>query len=202
MKRRNFAGALGALSLLLAVGPEHTLAGGAILRGSFVQERHLSGFNAPLISTGHFILVQGRGLLWRVEQPFAVTTAITPAGLMQQVDGTDSMHLSAAAMPFLSHLYRMLGGALGGDWTGLDTDFTVVRSGDADHWQVLLTPRHPEDSMAMPYASIVASGGRFIETVTLSKPGGDGDILRFADQSLDSGPLPPDDAAALDRAGK
>src|SRR5215475_1777275 len=51
---------------------------GQILRGHFEQERHLEGFQAPVKSTGTFLLVPGRGLVWRTEAPFAVTTVISP----------------------------------------------------------------------------------------------------------------------------
>jgi len=185
-----------------AAGPEQGLAPGAVLRGSFVQERHLKGFNAPLRSTGHFVLVPGRGLIWRVEQPFAITTVITSAGLVQQVDGGETMRLASAGLPFLSHLYDMLTGALGGDWHALEGDFTVERTGDAGHWQVRLVPRRADDTLAMPFAAITATGGRLVDRVELTKPDGDGDVLSFADQQVDSGPVTADENTAFEHAVK
>jgi hypothetical protein len=180
------------------VEPSPTIGTGEVLRGGFVQERHLKGFNAPLRSEGHFVLVPGRGLIWRVEKPFAVTTIITAAGLVQQVGGNETMRLAAARLPFLSHLYEMLGGALGGDWHALETDFTVARSGDAAGWQVHLTPRKTDDPLAMPFAAISAKGGRFVETVEMIKPDGDADVLTFLDQALNGTPLDADESAVLD----
>lgn len=185
-----------------AAGPDRHIAPGEVLRGGFVQERHLKGFNAPLRSDGHFVLVPGRGLIWRVEKPFAITTVITSAGLVQQVGGSETMRLAAARLPFLSHLYNMLGGALGGDWHALETDFLVERSGDPAHWQVRLTPRKADDTLAMPFAAIVAEGGRFVETVEMTKPDGDADVLRFVDQVLNGAPLSAEEATALDSLGK
>ena len=206
MRRRTILGLLVLAPILplaaRAAGPDSGLAPGAVLRGGFVQERHLKGFNAPLRSDGHFVLVPGRGLIWRVEKPFAITTIITAAGLVQQVGGSETLRLAAARLPFLSHLYEMLGGALAGDWHALETDFIVERSGDAAHWQVRLTPRKTDDTLVMPFAGIVAMGARFVETVEMTKPDGDADVLSFVDQVLDGAPLSAEEATALDSLGR
>jgi hypothetical protein len=181
-----------------AEGPEGRIAPGEVLRGAFVQERHLEGFNAPLHSEGHFVLVPGRGLIWHVEKPFDITTIITSAGLVQKVGGNETTHLASAKVPFLSHLYDMLGGALGGDWQALETDFTVERFGDPLHWQVRLTPRKTGDELAMPFASIAASGERFVQSVEMTKPDGDADVLTFLDQVLNGSPLSAAEATTLD----
>jgi Outer membrane lipoprotein carrier protein LolA-like len=206
MRRRLFCAALGLACLgplaARAAGPEHGIEPGTILRGGFVQERRLKGFNAPLRSEGHFVLVPGRGLIWSVERPFAITTVITAAGLVQQVDGSETMRLASASLPFLSHLYDMLGGALSGDWHALETDFSVQRTGDPEHWQVNLTPRRTDDTLAMPFASIAATGGRFVDQVTLTKSDGDSDVLSFTEQQVGTGPFSADETAAFDRAVK
>jgi hypothetical protein len=206
MRRRLLLGLLALMPFLSltasAAGPDRGVAPGDVLRGGFVQERRLKGFNAPLRSDGHFVLVPGRGLIWRVEKPFAITTIITSAGLVQQVGGSETMRLAAARLPFLSHLYNMLGGALGGDWYALEADFLVERSGDPAHWQVRLTPRQTDDTLAMPFAVIVANGGRFVETVEMTKPDGDADVLRFVEQVLNKAPLSADETTALDSLGK
>ena len=181
-----------------ADGPSPGLAAGQVLRGRFVQERHLKGFNAPLRSEGHFVLAPGKGLIWRAEKPFAVTTAITAAGLVQQAGGAETMRLPSSRLPFLARLYDMLGGALAGDWRALAGDFTVARSGDDKRWQVSLVPRNSDD-LAMPFRSIAVAGDRFVEQVEMTKPDGDTDDLTFFDQTLSS--LAADDVAALDAVG-
>jgi hypothetical protein len=105
-------------------------------------------------------------------------------------------------LPFLSHLYDMLGGALSGDWHALDADFSAERSGGAGHWQVRLTPRKADDPIAMPFSAIAATGGRFVETVRMIKPDGDSDTLTFTDQVLNGAALNPGEIAALDSLGK
>lgn len=169
------------------------LADGQILRGRFVQERTLKGFAGPLRSEGAFLLVPGRGLIWRTEKPFAITTVMNPAGLMQEVRGTETLRLSAAKLPFMSRLYTVLGGALTGDWKALDGLFAVTRGSDAAGWILELTPLKAEDS-AVPIRRIEVRGNRFVETVAIVKPDGDSDRLSFLDQTLSAtAPAPEED---------
>jgi hypothetical protein len=189
MRRRLILAALAGLPVRAGA-----VTAGQVLRGRFVQERHLRGFDAPLRTEGRFVLAPGRGLIWQAETPFAVTTVITAAGLVQDVDGSETMRLPAARLPFLSRLYGMLSGALSGDWGGLEPDFVVVRSGDAGHWRAELTPRAAD---AVPFSGIVVSGGRFVDQVRIDKPNGDWEGLVFLDQVLTDGPVGAGEASLL-----
>lgn len=180
-----------------ALGPETALSADQVLRGRFHLERHLQGFRAPLQSEGVFLLAPGKGLIWQAEKPFAIRTVITPSGLAQDVGGSETMRLPSTRLPFLSKLYDMLGGALGGDWAALERDFVVEKSGDGAAWQVSLTPRQGSDPMAMPFSAIVARGGRFVESVTVAKAEGDHDDITFLDQKVSASPLAAEESAAL-----
>ncbi|CAO3424031.1 LolA family protein [Azospirillum doebereinerae] len=178
-----------------------TIVEGQVLRGRFVQERFLKGFQAPLKSEGRFLLAPGRGLVWRAETPFAVTTVMSPAGLLQEVRGTETMRLPAGRLPFMSKLYTMLGGALTGDWKALESAFAVTREGDAKAWRLILTPLKAEDPTT-PIREIRVKGGRFVEEVEVVKPDGDRDRLVFLDQSLGTEPPAGEDAQSLSAAGR
>jgi hypothetical protein len=195
------AAALAAPMYAWAAGPTQGLARDDVLRGRFVQERQLSGFKTPLRSEGHFVLAPARGLIWDAEKPFAVTTVITPDGLAQNVNGSQTMHLDTAKIPFLGRLYDMLGGALGGDWSRMETDFTVTRTGTPDKWRVAMVPRNA-DNIAMPFRSIDVTGGRFVDVIVLTKPDGDTDTLTLVDQNLAKGPLEPAETSVFDSARK
>lgn len=186
------------VSAAWAAGPSQTLEVGQVLRGRFVQERHLKGFNAPLRTEGHFVLAPGRGLIWQAETPFAVTTIITAAGLVQTVGGAETMHLPSARLPFLSRLYDMLSGVLGGDWRAIETDFATTRSGGAQNWKMEMIPRQAPDQIAMPFRSMTATGGRFLDEVILAKGDDDFDRLNFLDQTLLDAPLSAAESATLD----
>ena len=172
-----------------------------VLRGRFVQERHLTGFKNTLRSEGRFVLSPSHGLIWLAETPFAMTTVITTAGLAQEVNGSQTLKLQTTQIPFLARLYDIVGGALAGDWSKLDTDFTVSRSEDDKGWKVFFTPRKADD-LAMPFRSINVNGHRFVEAVTLTKPDGDLDQLTFLDQVLSTAPLTEVESTAFGSVGK
>jgi hypothetical protein len=178
-----------------AEGPAH-LAEGQVLRGQFVQERHLQGFENPLRSEGRFVLAPGHGLIWQTEKPFAITTVITAAGLAQEVNGNQTLKLEASKLPFHNQLYDMLSGALTGDWAKLEAGFTVTRSGDEQHWQVALKPRKADDP-GMPFTAIDVTGSQLIDEILLTKPNGDFDKLSFHDQAISDQPLSAAEMAAF-----
>lgn len=188
------------LPLAAQAQTRHNLAEGEVLRGKFVQERHLKGFAAPLKSEGTYVLAPGHGLIWRTEKPFAVVTIITAGGFAQEVNGNQTMKMPAAKLPFLARLYAMLGGALAGDWQALGDDFNLTASGDDSDWSLQMVPKRA-DNVAMPFRNIVIAGKRFVESVMLTKPDDDFDKLRFFDQVLSPGPLSVEEDSALKAAG-
>lgn len=199
MGRRALLAGLAALVLHPAwAAPRLVLHPGQVLRGRFVQERRLQGFDAPLRSDGSFTLAPGRGLIWRAETPFAVTTVITAAGLIQDVSGSETMRLTAARLPFMSRLYDMLNGALAGDRQALETSFVLRTTTDATGWQYDLTPKQADDPM-MPFERIIVRGSALVDRVEMRRRGGDSDTLIFLDQAVSDGPLTADEAAALAR---
>lgn len=175
-----------------AVGP------GDIVRGQFVQERHLQGFSKPLISEGRFVLAPGEGLIWTVQSPFAVTTVVTPAGLLQQAAGTESLRLSVSHVPAMSRLYQMLDAALSGNLGAMETAFAVTRDGN----RLTLVPLPNGGTAAMPFRRLDLAVDRFVETVEIHRQEGDFDHIRFSDQRLSAGPLEPDEAALLRSAAR
>jgi hypothetical protein len=147
-----------------------------ILRGRFVEAHQMNDAKGSAYSSGHFVVAPAHGLIWGTEKPIPTSTIITPNGLVQDIGGI------AVKLPRknLRHLYDMVGGALAGDWSGLENDFAVTRSGNADHWQMLLTPRQ-SDHAQMPYATITVSGGRFVENIVMARANGNYDMLSFTD---------------------
>jgi Outer membrane lipoprotein carrier protein LolA-like len=195
---------LGALAPCRAAPPvEGTirLLEGQILRGRFEQERQLEGFQTPFKSTGTFLLVPGRGLVWRAEVPFAVTTVISPAGLMQEIRGRETMRMPATKLPFMAKLYAMLSGTMTGDWSALESTFNVVHTREAKGWSLQLTPLKADDPN-LPIHSIRARGGRLLEQIELVKPHGDRDRLVFLDQRIETAKPAAQEAALLEAANQ
>lgn len=170
---------------------------GEILRGQFEQERHLEGFSAPLSSRGSFVLAPGSGLIWRTETPFPIVTVITAAGLVQEMNGEETLRLDGAKLPIIARLYDMLSAALVGDWSKLEGGFDVTNDAEGEGWRVMLSPHRTGDP-GMPFESIELFGRELVEQIVLTKAGGDFDRLVFRDQTVTEGPLNASEAAAFD----
>jgi hypothetical protein len=196
------AGTLVALTTVLcrAEGPPAILAPGEVLRGAFVQERHLQGFREPLRSEGRFVLSPERGLIWRVETPIEVVTVITPDGMLQSSEGATIARVPAARIPMLAWLRTVLNGVLAGDWTALEREFAVERHREASGWRVELVPRNAGPALAI--RSVTVAGARFAERVEIRRDGGDTDRLAFRDQSVSARPPSDEEAALLASAGR
>jgi hypothetical protein len=202
MKRRLLLLSLVAAPWVSAKAQFRGVAPGDVLRGHFTQERQIKGFEHPLMSAGDFVLAPGLGLIWRTQRPFAIVTVITPEGLTQEIDGTETTKLTAARMPFLGRLYDLLGAALAGDWQALSTQFQVTRQGDAGQWDLTLVPHTGADPMAMPFRSITLHGGQYLDEVRIVSLDGDQDRLVFSDQAAGAGGLSGPEAALLHGNGK
>lgn len=173
------------------------LASNQVLRGNFVQESQMKGLDQPLRWSGHFVVAPAHGLIWGIDKPFPTSTIVTPKGSVQQIGGV------TVKLPIknLQHLYAMVGGALIGDWSGLEKDYVITPGGDAAHWHMVLTPRQPAKS-PLAYTSIVVSGARFIESIVLTKGDGNSDVLSFTDEVLDQAPLNAEETVAFNQADK
>ena len=180
----------------LAMGP--TLAPGQTLHGRFVQTRNLKGISSTLKSEGTFVLAPGKGLIWRIEDPIQTVTIITPDGIRQIINGNEVQRIDAAKVPFISHFYDMLDGALMGDWTAMRHDFAVQTKGDRAAWRTILTPVRPNDPIAGMLASIVITGGKMVDGVEISRANGDSERIAFLDQTVSGVALSADDARLLE----
>jgi hypothetical protein len=173
------------------------LTAGEILRGRFMLERRLAGFDKPLRSEGTFSLIPGRGLIWHAQKPFESTTVITAAGISLGADGLETVRLSASRIPGIAHLYEILEDAVSGNVGSLQEDFSVARSSDADGWRLMLTPRRPDIPAMSQIGHLTITGHRFVEHVDIERTGGDIDHLMFLDQTEQSSPPTAEETTLL-----
>ena len=186
--------ALGASACLAQ--PTERLGDGDLLRGRFVQERHLAGFERPLAARGDFLIAGGRGLIWRTVEPIASTAVIGPAAILQVTEGTAPVRLPVGGSGFATVLQQLLRGALVNDWSSLAEAFEIERVQEGDRWRATLVPRSA--ALRRDIAAIALAGGRFVEHVVLRKAGDDRDEIRFYDQVVSRGTPDPAEAALLD----
>ena len=203
-RRQMFGAALAAAlvqSAAISQAQTLTLASGEVLRGRFTQQRSLQGFNAPLTSTGSFILAPGRGVLWHAETPFALITAMGPGGIVQRIVGGATTHYPASRLPAIVRLYEIFGAALSGDWQKLAAIFDVRREGTDKAWTVTLTPLRAGND-GLPLRHVVVRGGGYVDSVEVMRTNGDWDRIEFSQQAPSRAPLDADASELLDTASR
>jgi len=146
----------------------------AVIKGPFIQEKHLRALPQPLLSKGRFVLARDQGLLWRLQTPLRQDYRISAAGIARRDPG------GWQALPGKSagaEQNRLFFAVLQGDSSGLQRDFELSLQGDAQHWRLRLTPR----SMLLKqvFNRIDIAGGRYVERIELLETQGDSTLLRM-----------------------
>ena len=159
------------------------------IAGHFVQERHLKNLAQPLRSSGHFVLVPEQILLWQLEKPFTLTLRVRSDGVAQQ-DAQGQWQPTAQN----SRQMALFMALLGGDIAALQSEFTPNLSGNADNWQLQLTPKGA--LLQQIFTQIVLSGDTYVREVQLFETQGDRSVLQFLDLKLLPA-LPPSVQEAL-----
>lgn len=169
------------------------LAAPAVVRGPFVQEKHLRALPQPLTSTGRFTLAREGGLLWRLEKPLRQDYRISEQGIARRVDG----HWQAQpGQDVAAQQSRLFLAVLQGDRSGLERDFALALEGDGQHWTLHLTPR--DLLLQQIFSAIRIEGGALVERIELLETQGDRTLLRLpASQAATT--LNADEAADLAR---
>jgi hypothetical protein len=153
------------------------LAKPAVVRGNFIQEKHLRALPKPLTSKGRFVLAKEFGLLWLLDTPLKQDYRISPAGIARR-DAANGWQLlpnkSAGA-----EQNRLFLAVLQGDSSGLQRDFELQLKGDAKAWQLTLTPRSL--LLQQVFKQINIEGGELVQRIELLETQGDSTLLKMID---------------------
>lgn len=156
------------------------LADVALLRGDFVQVKRLAGFRNPLQSSGQFVLVRGRGVLWQTKQPFVSTLVVTPERLESlDAQGQRLSRLDARDEPALRSINQLLLATLAADLTPLRALFEIEAEliGPLG-WRLALRPG--DALLARQLARITLTGERHVHEVRLEERNGDRTEIAFS----------------------
>ena len=182
-----FFRSLGALVLLAVSSLAHAfdlqqlsqqLAKPDVIHGQFIQEKHLRALPQPLISKGSFVIAKNHGLLWLLKTPLQQDYRISAKGIARR-DGNGWQLLpnkSAGA-----EQNRLFLAVLQGDSSGLQRDFELALSGDAQRWKLTLTPRSL--LLKQVFNQINIDGGELVQTIELLETQGDSTVLRMQDST-------------------
>ncbi|MGH8355419.1 MAG: outer membrane lipoprotein carrier protein LolA [Pseudomonas sp.] len=151
------------------------LAKPAVVRGDFIQEKHLRGLPQPLTSRGHFVLAKGHGLLWLLESPLQQDYRITGGAIaLRDANGWQRLPLQSAG----AQQNRLFLAVLQGDSSGLQRDFEPTLSGDSGHWRLDLRPRAA--LLRQIFTRIEIEGGALVQRIELHETQGDRSVLRLS----------------------
>ncbi|WP_130470308.1 LolA family protein [Candidatus Magnetaquicoccus inordinatus] len=154
---------------------------GESLRCRFTMNRHLQGFNKPLHSEGSLLLIPGKGLLWKTEQPFSSIVAISSSGINHYANNDKILSIASQQIPFLHTLRQLFEQALTGNEEGLSQFFHIHQEN-----QRIELRKRPDIGISWPLQKIIVQreGQNWVESVEIVKENGDRDIIHFLEQRL------------------
>lgn len=174
---------LKALCLLLAAQTAHAfdldqlgaqLAKPAVVRGPFIQEKHLRALPQPLTSQGTFVLSRDAGLLWQLRSPLTQDYRINTSGIARRTAQGWQLQPGQDVAAQQSRLFLAV---LKGDHSGLARDFELQLSGSSSAWQLTLIPHSL--LLKQIFSSIRIDGSALVERIELHETQGDRTLMRM-----------------------
>jgi hypothetical protein len=149
-----------------------------VIHGNFIQEKHLRALPQPLTSKGTFVLAKNHGLLWLLRTPLQQDYRISAKGIARRdVSGWQMLPSKSAG----AEQNRLFLAVLQGDSSGLQRDFELSMSGDAQNWKLTLLPRSL--LLKQVFNQINITGGELVSTIELLETQGDSTLLRMQDST-------------------
>ncbi len=148
-----------------------------IVRGKFVQQKFLRSLPQPLTSRGEFTLAAGKGLLWLLRTPIKQDLRINANGISRRDESG-----AWTALPQHTGAGRenqLFLSVLAGDTRGLEQNFDLALTGEADAWQLVLTPRSA--LLRQIFDNIQINGGALVDRIELRETQGDRSVLQMTD---------------------
>ncbi|WP_253435316.1 outer membrane lipoprotein carrier protein LolA [Pseudomonas migulae] len=149
-----------------------------VIHGHFIQEKHLRALPQPLTSKGTFVLAKNHGLLWLLKTPLQQDYRITAKGIARRDASGWQMLPSKSAGAEQNRLFLAV---LQGDSSGLQRDFELSLSGDAQNWKLTLIPRSL--LLKQVFNQINIAGGELVHSIELLETQGDSTLLHMQDST-------------------
>ena len=144
------------------------------IQGGFTQQRFLKSLSKPIVSRGKFVLLANKGLLWQMQQPFAVDLRVKKDGIMQW-NGSQWIANNKLGQSEQINLFL---GLLSGDISTLSAQFDLQLSGSPQQWRLPLTP----SSLLMKqiFNHIIIKGDGLVREIELDEKQGDRTLILFS----------------------
>ncbi|MDY7578927.1 outer membrane lipoprotein carrier protein LolA [Herbaspirillum sp. RTI4] len=167
-----------------------------ILCGHFEQSKLLTGIKKPLLSSGRFCVVAGKGVLWRTLLPFPNTLRLTRDEIVQKQGERVAMRLEATQEPVVKMINEVLFSLLAGDLAQLDKLFELDGAIKNGHWSVALKARQP--ALAKALGDVTLEGAAYVNKVSLREVGGDSTDILFSAINSGAGAMNAEEKRAFD----
>ena len=150
------------------------LAKPTVVRGPFIQEKHLRALPTPLTSQGQFTLSRDHGLLWLLQKPLKQDYRIADSGIARR---TAAGWQQQPGQDVAAQQSRLFLAVLKGDRSGLERDFDLQLTGEQNAWQLQLTPHSL--LLKQIFSAIRIDGGALVERIELIETQGDRTVLKM-----------------------
>jgi outer membrane lipoprotein-sorting protein len=165
------------------------------LCGRFEQSKQLAGMKKPLVSSGRFCVVAGKGVLWRTLKPFPNTLRLKRDEIVHLQGERVAMRLDASQEPTVRMINGVLFSLLAGDLGQLETLFEVDGSVTGSTWKVALKARSA--ALARAIGAISLDGAAYVRSIQMNEESGDKTSIVFSDIKTGPAALLPEEAALL-----
>ena len=165
------------------------------LRGSFRQVRTVKKINRDFVSTGSFVIADTLGILWNMEKPFQSLTTITRDKMLQKNASGAVSQMNMKDNAVFGQVSQTIQGIFSGNRKMLEERFQIFfETGKDGLWIIGLVPK--ESVIKKQISSVVLSGHKWLEKVTLSDA--DGNPILYEFSKVEGGiSLTPEESALL-----
>jgi outer membrane lipoprotein-sorting protein len=147
------------------------------VRAQFMQTQTLQALQKPLVSSGTLLFVRDQGAIWRIEQPTRMTYVMTDAGVTTLDANDKPMARGARNAAGVAQVSRMMRAMLAGDLSALYSQFSVNAQGNANRWQLKLTPAQPQ--LAQALRGLDLAGDTYVRSIRIRSANGDETRIDF-----------------------
>ena len=151
-----------------------------VVRGNFIQEKHLRALPQPLVSNGTFVLARDRGLLWLLREPVQQDYRISASGIARRDASGWQQSDQQGPSNRQNDLFLAV---LHGDTKALQRDFDLELSGTSQAWALTFTPR--SKLLGQIFTRILIQGSVTAERVELLEAQGDSTLMVMSDIQID-----------------
>lgn len=157
-----------------------------VVRSEFVQTKQMAALKRPLVTSGRLVYARQFGVLWQIEAPFRMSYLLGEERIVEIGSDGARRERGMREVPGLAQVGQVFRALLGADAGALQPYFDLAVHGDPGRWEIVLTPRQAQ--LAQFVKEMRLSGGRFVETISISEAGGDSTQIRLRNTQGASAP--------------